>query len=233
MTPGWCATSPAACLEPGAGYIREVTRCDPYGNFFIGYCLVNQNNPGPQLVDNAVVTSMMVTRALQSVVHQWYRRFAVPLPYHSGVDGPMLRQTINGLGIGDLGTDGPPDTIRQMRGTRYIAMDVPHTQVYPDEARTNTLVYHFDGLWCDGSTMIPPPDRSATIAPVHATASTGGPSPSQRTSPLDSRGVPVPLSTLHGWSRASGTGYIASLPSFTVPWAVTKCSGSCRTCAGP
>ena len=173
----------SAAGRGGAAPIREVTRCDPYGNFFIGYCLVNQNNPGPQLVDNAVVTSMMVTRALQSVVHQWYRRFAVPLPYHSGVDGPMLRQTINGLGIGDLGTGdgGAPDSIRQLRGTRYIAMDVPHTQVYPAEDRTATVVYHFDGLWCEGSTMIPAPDRSATIAPVDAEGSTGGPSPSPPT----------------------------------------------------
>lgn len=87
-----------------------MTQCDPYGNHFIGFCLIDHQD---YLIDNGTPTSLLLSRAMQNVVHQWYRRFGVPLPYHSHpsglfskmqkarahhVDGGAVRQAIQTLG---------------------------------------------------------------------------------------------------------------------------------------
>jgi hypothetical protein len=88
--------------------IREVTRTDPYGNYFVGFCLIDRRNRarpragpgGDRIVDNGMVTSLLLTSAMESIVHDWYTRFGVPLPYHSHVDAAVVRHAIHGLGPG-------------------------------------------------------------------------------------------------------------------------------------
>ena len=85
--------------------IRETTHADPLGHHFVGFCLIDHHQ---RLIDNGMLTSMLMTRAMQSIVHEWYRRFSVPLPYHSPyVDGAMVRRAIQRLSMnqGTLQTD--------------------------------------------------------------------------------------------------------------------------------
>ena len=154
--------------------IREVTGTDPYGNCYVGFCLI-QGNRDP-LVDNQMVTNMMMSRAMQALVYDWYRRFGVPMPYHSHVDSAIVRTMIqtapqikiqNTSEFGDTGGPAGPSSLCRTSIVRppplkgcplqpgYAVLDPQHLRGENDE-RVLLGFRHLSTLWT--SLVVTPED---------------------------------------------------------------------------
>lgn len=80
-------------LDPGLirNIIREVVETDPFDRYFIGFHLIDTRNGG---IDNNQPTSTLMNTGMQVIVEDWYRRYMVPLPYHTTVDGTTIREAM-------------------------------------------------------------------------------------------------------------------------------------------
>lgn len=81
-------------LDPGLvrNTIYEVVGTEPFNDHFVGRTLIDRKTSGKGSKDNHTTASSLIDLALSIVAMDWYDRFGVPLPYHTGtVHGTSLR----------------------------------------------------------------------------------------------------------------------------------------------
>lgn len=89
-------------LDPGLvrNTIYEVVGTEPFNDHFVGRTLIDRKTSGKGSKENHTTASSLIDLALSIVAMDWYDRFGVPLPYHTGtVHGTSLRWAMRFLDL--------------------------------------------------------------------------------------------------------------------------------------